>query len=274
MSLSHLPLILEPDELERQLGVENVIIVDLCKHQTYAEKHIPGAIHFDYAQLVRAEMPTMGLLPDIDHLNELFSDIGLKPDQHVIAYDDEGGGKACRLLWTLEVCGHKQYSLLNGGIHAWANEGHPLSEDVTTAKSTNYEIKQISDEALASRDYILEHLKDASIALLDARTAEEYSGEVELARRGGHIPGAVNMEWTQAMDQQRNLRLKSDVELRSMLEQRGITPDKTVVVYCQTHHRSAHTFIALKAIGYEDVKGYPGSWSDWGNQQDTPVEMA
>ncbi|MCK5639171.1 MAG: sulfurtransferase, partial [Gammaproteobacteria bacterium] len=81
-------------------------------------------------------------------------------------------------------------------------------------------------------------------------------------------------EWTQAMDQQRNLRLRSDVELRSMLEQRGITSDKTVVVYCQTHHRSAHTFIALKAIGYEKIKGYPGSWSDWGNQEDTPIELA
>ena len=92
------------------------------------------------------------------------------------------------------------------------------------------------------------------------------------AERGGHIPGAVNMEWTEAMDKQHDLRLKSARDLLHMLESQGISKDKTVIVYCQTHHRSAHTYIMLKSLGYENVKGYPGSWSDWGNEPNTPIE--
>jgi thiosulfate/3-mercaptopyruvate sulfurtransferase len=92
------------------------------------------------------------------------------------------------------------------------------------------------------------------------------------AKRGGHIPGAVNIEWTDAMDKQHDLRLKPENELRQLLESKGITPDKMIVMHCQTHHRSAHTYILLKSLGYEKIKGYPGSWSDWGNEPNTPIE--
>ncbi|MEJ2106096.1 MAG: rhodanese-like domain-containing protein [Acidiferrobacteraceae bacterium] len=107
---------------------------------------------------------------------------------------------------------------------------------------------------------------------MDARTPEEYRGEKKLAQQVGHIPGAVNFNWTDAMDPNRQRRLKDADELRSRFAELGITPDKEIIVYCQTHHRSAHTFILLQWLGYTRVRGYPGSWSDWGNRSDTPVE--
>ena len=127
-------------------------------------------------------------------------------------------------------------------------------------------------EPVATRQFILDHLSDDSVAMFDTRSAAEYNAKKVFAQRGGHIPGAINIEWTEAMNFEHDKCLKPEAELRQMLESKGITPDKTIVVYCQTHHRSAHTYIMLKSLGYENIKGYPGSWSDWGNEPNTPIE--
>ncbi len=267
-----LPLILEPDELEKHLGEDGLRVVDLCAAETYERMHIPGAVHLEYASIVRAEPPVSGLLPATDALARTLGAIGLGPDTHVVAYDDEGGGRASRLLWTLEVLGHRRYSLLNGGLHAWANESHPLTSEVPHAVPAPFEA-HADEAAVADRHFILEHLHDARVVVLDARTPQEYQGVDIRAQRGGHIPGAVNVDWTHAMDPNRNMRLKPQADLRTLYERHGVTPDKTIVAHCQTHHRSAHTYIVLKALGYEHVKGYPGSWSEWGNLADTPVDQ-
>jgi thiosulfate/3-mercaptopyruvate sulfurtransferase len=112
----------------------------------------------------------------------------------------------------------------------------------------------------------------SGVAIIDARSPAEYSGRDKRAERAGHIPGAVNLNWTTAMDQPRKLRLKQEEVLRQMLSDLGVTPDKEVIVYCQTHHRSSHTYIMLKALGYPNVKAYPGSWAEWGNSPETPIE--
>ena len=213
----------------------------------------------------------MGLLPDPAQLTHVLSALGLTPDTHVVTYDDEGGGRACRLLWTLEAAGHRRFSLLNGGLRTWANQNHEISTEITWPTAGHYEVNMDFD-GVATRQYILDHLSDASVALLDVRSPAEYQGRKVYAQRGGHIPGAVNLEWTEAMDPQHDLCLKPAAELRDRLAGLGITPDKEVVTYCQTHHRSSHTYFVLKQLGYPRVRGYHGAWSDWGNADDTPVE--
>lgn len=272
MSNSPLPLLLEPEALEPLLGDPTLLLVDLSRGEIHAQYHLPGAIHLDYSRIVRTAPPVGGLLPDAAQLSEALSAIGLMPERHVVAYDDEGGGKACRLLWTLEALGHRRYSLLNGGLHAWANEGHPLTREPARPARSTYQARLVNaGTVVADTAYILVHLADDSHALLDARSAAEYHGLKRYSARGGHIPGAVNLDWTETMDQGRNLRLKPAAELRRQLEGLGITPDKEVVAYCQTHHRSAHTWFMLHWLGYR-AKGYAGSWSDWGNREDTPIE--
>ena len=214
----------------------------------------------------------MGLLPDENTLSQIFSSIGLTHDMHVIAYDDEGGGRAARLLWTLDAIGHKNASLLNGGIGAWYNEGHP-TDTVPVEKTPSEYLATINDSPIADQQYILTHLNDSTVALLDSRSPEEYRGMKKFAARAGHIPGAVNLDWFNVMDQSRNMRLKPEAELRALMEERGFTEDKTVITYCQTHHRSALTYFVLKFLGYPKIKGYPGSWSDWGNNEDLPIEV-
>ncbi|MGD8309075.1 MAG: sulfurtransferase [Chromatiales bacterium] len=271
MTLPDLPTILDPEALEPLLGAEGLLVVDLCKPDVYARLHVPGAVFLDYGRIVAARSPVAGLMPDPAALEAVLSGIGIGDDTHVIAYDDEGGGKAGRLLWTLDVLGHRRSSLLNGGLHAWANEGRPLEARPAVARPAQFTARP-DPAPSADADYVLDRLADPELCLLDARSAEEYSGAKRLAARGGHIPGAVHWDWLEALDRDRNLRLRPEVELRAELEGRGVTADRIVVTYCQTHHRSSLSYMVLKSLGYPRIKGYPGSWSDWGNRPDTPVE--
>ena len=263
------PVLLEPDELEALLGRADVVVVDLCAH--YAVAHIPGAVHLEYGGLLGGAPPAPGLLPSPARLSGLFSALGIGPQDHVVAYDDEGGGKACRLLWTLHVLGHRRAAVLNGGVHAWINEGHPVSRDIERRAPSDYRARP-GAQAVADMAYVLAHLDDPTVALLDARTPEEFAGVNVRALRGGHIPGARNLNWLDTVDRQRNLRLKGDAELRALLDARGLDAGKEIITYCHTHHRSSHSYVMLKHLGYPRVRGYAGSWSQWGNSPETPIE--
>lgn len=271
--MNDFPLIIEPADLEKRIDNPDLVIVDLCKTQQYVQAHVPGAIHMDYRQIVAAHPPIMGLLPEIDQLKEITTKLGLTPDKHVVAYDEEGGGKAARLLWTLDAIGHSGLSLLNGGINAWYKEKHPMEVTTHIAETTDdYPIK-INEQVIARKDYILSVLQNDSVTLLDTRSTYEFSGEKKFSERAGRIPGAVNMDWILLMDQNNNLKLKATHEIETMFSERGLNKDNEIIVYCQTHHRSALSYIVLKAFGYDKVRGYPGSWSEWGNLADTPVEL-
>ena len=271
MTTADLPLLVEPAQLAAALGSPELRIVDLNQPLLYARAHIPGAVSLDYARIVAPKPPAVALLPEPARLAEVLGSLGILPEHHVVAYDDEGNGRAARLLWTLDAIGHRHKSLLNGGLKGWLAGQHPTEAASPQVKATQYPVEVTGDVAV-DKEYILARLKDPDMVLLDARSPEEYKGTLRRATRAGHIPGAVNYNWTDAMDAARYLRLKDATELKQALEGLGVTPDKEIVTYCQTHHRSAHTYVLLKILGYPRVKSYPGSWSEWGNLPDTPIE--
>jgi thiosulfate/3-mercaptopyruvate sulfurtransferase len=265
------PLLLEPDALDAALGDANLLIVDLCQPQTWQQMHVPGAVHVNPGELVSGIAPATGKLPELQQLERLFARIGYAPERHIVAYDDEGGGWAGRFLWTLDVIGHTRYSYLNGGLHAWYKEGHPVTSEVAkvTPSVVNLTLHQ---EPIAEIDTVMAALGNPAIRIWDARSREEYLGLRSGSARAGHIPGAVNLDWLELMDREHNLRLLPADVLRRKLAAIGIAPQHHIITHCQTHHRSGLTYLAAKVLGMS-AQGYHGSWGEWGNLPDTPIEQ-
>lgn len=267
-----LPLIVEPEQLLAHLDDPQLLIIDVSINQdSYATGHVPGAIFLDFRFLMRGEGSVPNDVPDIDALSRLFSALGLTRDIHVVAYDDEGGGWAARLLWTLDLIGHTRYSYLNGGIHAWRGAGMPQSSQPSAPVPTDYRAEILNPGTVITADDIKAKLGDPGFAIWDARSAGEYRGDVGNNRHLGHIPGAVNMDWLHAMDPNRDLRIRDYAELITKLQAMGLTPDMEVATHCQSHHRSSFTWLVGKALGF-NIRGYAGSWNEWGNRDDTPIE--
>lgn len=266
-----LPLLLEPAELQSRLGEPGLLIVDLGKESVYQQVHVPGAVLFNGKQLVSGQQPSPGKLPATAQISAALSALGLTPEIHVVAYDDEGGAAAGRFIWTLDVLGHRRYSYLNGGIHAWLAAGLPTESQANAARPSSY-VATLNTTASADLDYVLAHHGDADHVIWDARSPEEYNGSLVRAQRSGHIPGARNYEWTRAIDRSNAMRIRPLDEVRTELAALGINGEKTVITHCQTHHRSGFTYLLGKILGFERMKAYPGSWSEWGNLHDTPVE--
>lgn len=271
MNATESATLLEPGQLSASLDQDGLVIVDVSSHQSYARWRIPGALHIDYPQLVSVRPPVGGLLPDTKQFVLAMQRLGIDYQQRVVAYDDEANGRASRLLWTLRAYGHRNNALLNGGLHSWMQESRPCDPYIAQARPSSTQL-QYSGDGVADRSYIIQNLGNQDVVIIDARSPAEYSGSDLRAARGGHIPAAINLEWTMFIDQQRSMRLKQRASLMELLTQHGATPDKEIICYCQTHHRSALTCQALHSLGYTRVKGYPGSWSEWGNRSDTPIE--
>lgn len=268
----NLPLLLDPAALAERLDDPSIRVIDLSPGEVFGEHHVPGAVHLPYGELVTSRPPVGGLLPDDASLLRVLRAAGIGPGIQVVAMDAEGGGAAGRLMWTLDALGHEPTAILDGGLRAWVHEGYPLE----TGAGANPESGKL--EATGQRDNvrvagnIMGRLSDGDFICLDARSTGEYHGNSVRAARGGHIPGAAHYEWTRAMDPERDMRLRPLDDVRAELEALGIKPDREVVAYCHTHHRSAFSYALLRILGYPRVAGYPGSWSDWGNRDDTPVE--
>ncbi|RLU08561.1 thiosulfate sulfurtransferase [Pseudomonas prosekii] len=267
---SGLPLVIEPSDLLPRLDAAELILVDLTSSARYTEGHLPGARFVDPKRTQLGQPPAPGLMPPKAALEALFGELGHNPDAAYVVYDDEGGGWAGRFIWLLDVIGHSKYHYLDGGLPAWLAAGMPMSIQVPPAVGGPVKLT-LHDEPTATREYLQSRVGAADLAIWDARGPLEFSGEKVLAAKAGHIPGAVNFEWTAGMDQARNLRIRSDMP--QILEQLGITKDKEIITHCQTHHRSGFTYLVAKSLGYPRVKGYAGSWGEWGNHPDTPVEI-
>lgn len=266
-----LPLLLEPEDLAPALGSEHLLIIDVCSADNYKTHHVPGAVHIPPAELQCGEKPAPGKIPDKRRLDALFSAAGLAKNKHVVVYDDEGGGWAGRLIWTLDVLGHTQYSYINGGLQAWLASGLPVSSELPTSAASEF-CGSWNESVIAEAVDVLDAIEDDDQAIWDARSPQEYSGEKTVAKRGGHIPGAINIDWLELMDRNRQLRLIDLDALQGRLNELGLSQDKTIITHCQTHHRSGLTYLAMKILGYPKIKGYHGSWSEWGNREDTPIK--
>jgi thiosulfate/3-mercaptopyruvate sulfurtransferase len=267
---SGLPLVIEPSDLQQRLDAPGLILVDLSSAARYQAGHISGAHFVDPKRTQLGQAPTPGLLPTQAALEALFGELGHNPEATYVVYDDEGGGWAGRFIWLLDVIGHQRYHYLNGGMLAWEAEQLPLSSMTPPAAGAPVSLT-LHDAPTATREYLQSRLGAADLAIWDARGPLEYSGAKALAAKAGHIPGAVNYEWTAGMDKERSLRIRKDIA--TVLASLGITPEKEVITHCQTHHRSGFTYLVAKHLGYPRVKGYAGSWGEWGNHPDTPVEV-
>ena len=263
------PLLVDAAWLHAHLEDSDLRVVDMVTApRDYRRGHIPGAVYLGVDD-ARIKVPAGGFrLPTAEEVARLVAGLGIGPDTHVVIYDDSGGLHAARLFFTLDVFGHRAMSLLDGGIQAWQRANRPMTTEVPHVARTDYRPTP-QPERVASAEWVRDRLNDPTLVLVDTRTPAEYAGKDVRARRGGHIPGAINIDWEQ------NLRpdgtFKSADELRAMYTAQAVTPDKTVVTYCQTHHRAAHTYFVLRLLGYPRLVGYDRSWSEWGNRDDLPL---
>jgi thiosulfate/3-mercaptopyruvate sulfurtransferase len=265
-------LLVSADELSRTIGEGGspVLLIDLRPAETFASGHIPGAVHLDLFGVSLIDTDPAPLKAFMWMIEHLFATRGVDVSTPVVVYDQQSGIRAARAFWFLEYFGHPSVRLLDGGFAAWTAAGLPVSRDAAPAKVTEWKGSR-EQTAIATWHDVRSAIGQPARVLLDTRTDGEYCGTTVRAARGGAVPGAVHIEWT------RNLgpdgAFKPADELRRMYEQAGVTPDREVITYCQGGYRAAHSYLALRLLGYPKVRTYVGSWKEWGDRTDLPVEV-
>jgi thiosulfate/3-mercaptopyruvate sulfurtransferase len=244
------------------------VLLDLRPAEEFARGHIPGAAHLDLwgvSLIDTSEAPLKAFMWMIAHLFELR---GVTVDRPVVVYEGDSGMRAARALWFLAYLGHPNARLLDGGVKAWVAAGQPLSTSPITPKPAEFR-GVVNRAALATWQDVVDRLGRDDATMLDARSAAEYRGELVRAKRGGKIPGAINVEWKNNLAA--DGRFKSLDELRAMYDAAGVTADREVVTYCQGGYRAAHAWLALRLLGFPHVRNYTGSWKEWGDREDLPI---
>jgi thiosulfate/3-mercaptopyruvate sulfurtransferase len=259
------PLI-APAELAAAPGA---LLIDVRPAHEFATGHLVGAVSFDVWGISLIDTSDAPLRAFMWMIGHLFAQRGVTPDRPVVVYERDSGMCAARAFWLLEYLGHPDVRVLDGGLDAWRAAGLPTTTDVVApAPSTWHGTPR--PETLATWAQVASRLGQPDTAIVDTRSDDEYCGRNVRAKRGGAIPGAVHIEWKRNL--QPDGRFKSPGELKQMYEAAGVTPDREVVTYCQGGYRAAHAYLALRVLGYPRLRTYTGSWKEWGDREDLPME--
>jgi thiosulfate/3-mercaptopyruvate sulfurtransferase len=270
-------VLVETDWLAEHLEDPSIRIVEVDENPAlYAEAHIPGAIGFDWKKDLQDQVKRDFLGPE--EFGALFGSRGIGDEHTIVLYGDRNNWFAAYTYWYLTYYGHAAVKLVNGPREKWIAEGRATTDEVPSYEPTTFTAKPGDETIRAKRDEVLAALSDGK-RLVDVRSPQEFSGELiamagyeqEGAQRSGHIPGAKSVPWAQAVTE--NGTFKSADDLRSLYTEKGVLTGEPVIAYCRIGERSAHTWFVLhELLGQDDVKNYDGSWTEWGNLVDVPIE--
>lgn len=251
-------------------GSPRPLLLDLRPAEDFAAGHIPTATHIDLwgVSLIDTDpAPLKAFLWMIEHVLGVH---GVDATTPVVVYDEHSGVRAARAFWFLEHFGHPSVRLLDGGVNAWTAAGLPLTRDVAPPAKSDW--TGIRDpRTIATWKHVKDAIGKPDAVILDTRSDEEYEGTLVRARRGGAIPGAVHIEWTKNLAE--SGEFKPAAELKEMYAAAGVTPDREVIAYCQGGYRASNSYLALRLLGYPRVRMYIGSWKEWGDREDLPIEQ-
>lgn len=254
------------------LKASDVVLVDMSSGQgRFKGRYIPGAVPLPYSALVQKDRRGVSLRVSDERLHQLLGNLGIDAEKHVVIYDDAGGLHAGRLYWELERIGHTRVSVIDGGIVEWLRRGLPSEAIPSKPQQTTYKANGSGRANEADLSAVKAAMGDGKTILLDVRSLDEYRG-IGGRSRSGHIPGAQWWPWEQVLQMDQGLTAKDEKMILASLEEVGLTKDKPVIAYCRSAHRASRTYVTLRRLGFENVKLYDGSMSEWGKVKDAPIK--